>query len=243
MTINLYLLLSICIFLCQFDKSGNNIVDTARIISHEVNPKKQTLKFYWKDEKGNNFKNFRSLNTWLQDNGNKLMFAMNGGMYKKDLSPQGLYIEDGLKKIDLDTLSKGYGNFYLQPNGIFYLTQNYVPVICATSEFKTADNVKYATQSGPMLLHHGKIHSKFIKGSTNLHIRNGVGILPNGNLLFAISTTKINFYDFAQFFLAMGCQQALYLDGFVSRAYIPSRQWKQMDGNFGVIIAETSRLN
>ncbi|MBL4624331.1 MAG: phosphodiester glycosidase family protein [Flavobacteriales bacterium] len=78
-------------------------------------------------------------------------------------------------------------------------------------------------------------------GSKNQHIRNGVGILPDGKLLFAISKETINFYDFATFFKQKGCKSALYLDGFVSRCYLPSKNWKQLDGNFGVIIAVTER--
>ena len=87
-----------------------------------------------------------------------------------------------------------------------------------------------------MLVVDGKKHSKFMEGSKNLNIRNGVGILPNGNVLFAISKEKINFYDFAAFFQNKGCKNALYLDGFVSRAYIPSKNWIQLDGRFGVLI-------
>ncbi len=87
-----------------------------------------------------------------------------------------------------------------------------------------------------MLLIDGELHSKFRKGSKNLHIRNGVGILPDGKIICAMSKEKINFYDFATFFKQQGCQNALYLDGFVSRMYLPEKEWEQMDGDFGVII-------
>lgn len=36
-----------------------------------------------------------------------------------------------------------------------------------------------------------------------------------------------------------GCKNALYLDGFVSRTYLPEKNWSQLDGNFGVIIGVT----
>ena len=85
----------------------------------------------------------------------------------------------------------------------------------------------------------GKIHPAFTDGSANLQIRNGVGILPNGNVIFAISKEPVNFYNFALYFKNLGCKNALYLDGFVSRAYIPSEKLMQTDGNFGVIIAAT----
>jgi uncharacterized protein YigE (DUF2233 family) len=75
-----------------------------------------------------------------------------------------------------------------------------------------------------------------VKGSTNLNIRNGVGILPNNNIVFAMSKKEINFYDFAAYFQKLGCKNALYLDGFVSRTYLPEKHWLQEDGNFGVMI-------
>jgi uncharacterized protein YigE (DUF2233 family) len=101
------------------------------------------------------------------------------------------------------------------------------------------DNIKFATQSGPMLVVNGEIHTAFKKGSSNLNIRNGVGILPNNHILFAMSKKEINFYDFAQFFKNAGCKNALYLDGFVSRTYLPEKNWVQTDGQFGVMIGVT----
>ena len=89
-----------------------------------------------------------------------------------------------------------------------------------------------------MMVIDGRIHPKFVKGSKNLNIRNRVGILPDGSVLFAMSKEKVNFYDFALFFKTHGCENALYLDGFVSRTYLPSKKWEQVEGDFGVIIAE-----
>ena len=86
----------------------------------------------------------------------------------------------------------------------------------------------------------GKIHSSFVEGSENTNIRNGIGILPNGKVVMAMSREKINFYDFASYFKKLGCKNALYLDGLVSRTYCPSQNWLQTDGNFGVIIGVIS---
>ena len=163
---------------------------------------------------------------------------MNGGMYNKKLTPQGLYIENGELKSDIDTLYKGYGNFYLQPNGIFFLTDKGKAYISKTNNFKMNKNIKYATQSGPMLVINSKIHPEFDRKSKSLHIRNGVGIFPDGNLLFAMSKKKVSFYDFALFFKQSGCDNALYLDGFISKTYLPLEGWKETNGNFVVIIAE-----
>ena len=138
----------------------------------------------------------------------------------------------------------GKGNFYIQPNGVFYITNgthDHKAAICRTMEFPYSDGVKFATQSGPMLVIDSSINKAFAKGSENLNIRNGVGILPDGQILFAMSKVKINFYDFAAYFQKMGCKNALYLDGFVSRMYLPEKNWIQTDGNFGVIIAVTDK--
>lgn len=160
---------------------------------------------------------------------------MNGGMYRPDHSPQGLYIEKGAILKSIDT-SSGKGNFYMKPNGIFYITKEKTAGISETSAFKFSSTIQYATQSGPMLVINGNIHTSFKQGSANLNIRNGVGILPNGKILFAMSKEEINFYDFALFFKEKGCREALYLDGFVSRMYLPEKNWIQTDGGFGVMI-------
>lgn len=209
-----------------------------RFVVHIVDPSEDNLRFYWQDEHGDNFRNFSILKDWLQSKGDTLVFAMNGGMYNPDLAPQGLYVENGQAFSEIDTAKNGYGNFYMKPNGIFYLRSNHSAGICRTEHYKPDRKIRYATQSGPMLLIEGELHHRFIKGSENLNIRNGVGILPNGHILFAMSKERINFYDFATYFKNKGCRNALYLDGFVSRTYLPAQKWIQLDGNFGVIIAE-----
>lgn len=75
-----------------------------------------------------------------------------------------------------------------------------------------------------------------------MNIRNGVGILPGNKILFAMSKEEINFYDLATYFKKMGCKNALYLDGLVSRIYLPEKHWIQTDGNFGVIIGVTEPI-
>lgn len=205
-------------------------------VTYKVDTKKQDLKLFWKNENGQHFSSIQNLKLWIEKKNLKLDFAMNGGMYKKDYSPQGLYIEKQKTLVPLDT-TKATGNFYLKPNGVFYLTTDNTAKICTTELFKNKETIKYATQSGPMLLIDGKIHSDFKEGSANLNIRNGVGILPDGKVVFVLSKKEINFYDFACYFKSLGCRNALYLDGFVSRAYIPSENWIQTDGNFGVLFA------
>ena len=214
--------------------------DDDDFVFYTVNLKQQELVFYLKSNEGVNFGSIKNLKTWLNQNDMELVFAMNGGMYKKDKSPQGLYIENKITITDIDT-NNGNGNFYLKPNGIFYIKTNNEAVICKTEDFKKNMKIKFATQSGPMLVIDGEIHKSFNKSSLNVNIRNGVGILPNNKILFAMSKKEINFYEFAEFFKSKGCVNALYLDGFVSRTYCPSKNWIQTDGDFGVIIGVVSK--
>ncbi len=208
----------------------------AQIDSYTADPRRCTLKMYWKNEKGEIIKNLRNLKTQVEQNGDELLFAMNGGMFMENFSPLGLYVENGKLLRRLNT-ADAKGNFYLKPNGVFYITTDTHAVVVKTSDFQRDSTIVYATQSGPLLLIDGKIHEAFQQESTNLNIRNGVGILPDGKVLFAISKKEINFYNFALFFQKMGCKNALYLDGFVSRAYFAEKGFShQTDGNFGVMI-------
>ena len=194
---------------------------------------------YWQNEKGENYANAWNLKKEFEATGIELLFAVNAGMYNVSGAPQGLYIENGEILVGLDRNESGYGNFYLQPNGVFYLTKNRVPQIKSTPRFAYSTDIQFATQSGPMLITKGEINQLFGVKSTNLNIRNGVGILPNGNVFFVQSKEKVNFYEFAQVFKNKGCENALYLDGYVSRTYLPEEEWEQLDGDFGVIIGVT----
>jgi len=209
------------------------------MVTYIIDPQKAHLRLYWKDDAGHILRSIKKLRSYVESKKEYLLFAMNGGMYRFDHSAQGLFIQDKVMLAPLDTGS-GSGNFYMKPNGVFYLTTDGKAAICNTSSFVNR-NVSYATQSGPMMICNGVINAAFIKGSQNLNIRNGVGILPDGKVVFAMSKEKVNFYDFAMHFKSFGCADALYLDGFVSRTYLPALGWEQTDGDFGVIIGVTDK--
>jgi uncharacterized protein YigE (DUF2233 family) len=217
----IYILISLCtvaaagIFIFG---QANNISD-ARFVSLIVDAQKQDIKLYWKDENGERFKSILNLKNCLGKNNKKLLFAMNAGMYKQDFSPKGLFIEDQKIITALDTTTNS-GNFYLKPNGVFYITVENLPFICSTNNFMNKKQIKYATQSGPMLVIDGKIHSAFKKGSTNLNIRNGVGIMQDNKIIFAMSKKEINLFDFAEYFKNLGCKNDLYPDELVSKTYL-----------------------
>ncbi|WP_294316471.1 phosphodiester glycosidase family protein [uncultured Chryseobacterium sp.] len=227
------------VFSCKKkDELGNDFV------LFEVDPKIEKVSFYWKDTDGKILKSISRLKHKTERKSEKLKFAMNGGMFSINNIPKGLYIENFKVLHPIDTLS-GKGNFNLQPNGIFYLTKNNEAGIIESKAFTHDSHIKYATQSGPLLLINKKINPIFKKDSKNTNIRNGVGILKNGNIIFIMSKDEVNFYNFASVFKDAGCEKALYLDGFVSRTYYPEKRWIQEDGDFGVMIGvtEPKKLN
>ena len=230
----LYLLL-ICAVTIAASCSGGT--GENKYVTYTTTPSK--LKMWMRNDAGRNIDSISGLIRYVELRGETLRFATNGGMYEPDGSPVGLYIEKGRQLSPLNT-SAGKGNFYLQPNGVFYITTNNKAGIRPTKTFSES-NIKYATQSGPMLVIDGRLHPAFTEGSSNLQIRNGVGILPDGKILFAMSKEPVSLYDFANFFRNNSCKNAVYLDGFVSRTYLPADNWIQTDGNFGVIIGVTEK--
>lgn len=228
------ILLLVGTLLLGFTSTAQSLMDDLLFLSYET-PVSNNLKLYWKDDKGNILKSIGALRNWMAANNKKLLFAMNAGMYKTDNAPLGLYIEAGKQVTPLNKRSAS-GNFYLKPNGVFYIDNNNKAVICVTEKMTASAGVKYATQSGPMLVIDGNIHPAFSKNSTNINIRNGVGVLPGNKLLFVMSKLPVSFYRFAEYFKKMGCKNALYLDGAICQAYLPEKGWTQTGGDFGVMI-------
>ncbi len=221
-----------------FSCASNN----QEVLSYTVDPGNSTIEFFWKNDQGEPLKSLGALREYVKSKHRNLIFAMNGGMYNDQNSPVGLYIEHGktLKQLNTHQVKPDKNglvpNFHIYPNGVFYITNQHQAVICKTSEFPSAVDVKFATQSGPLLVVDSSINKAFHKGSSNREIRNGVGLLSNNQIIFAISKGRINFHDFAEFFRSKGCRQALFLDGVVSRTYLPDQKWGDEGGNFGVMI-------
>ena len=100
--------------------------------------------------------------------------------------------------------------------------------MAATPVYQKADpdTVRFATQSGPMLVIDGELHPKFMKDSRSIKRRNGVGISPDGSrIFFAISEEPVNFHSFARLFKDhLKTPNALYLDGTISRLHDPENK-------------------
>jgi uncharacterized protein YigE (DUF2233 family) len=161
---------------------------------------------------------FTAVNAALAAQGKTLGFAMNAGMFHRDLAPVGLYIEEGQQTARLVTRD-GPGNFGLLPNGVFCIDKEF-SVIESRAFKANPPNCRFASQSGPMLVIDGQLHPRFLASSDSVHYRNGVGIGPMGQALFVISNDRVNFHSFARFFRdTLGAKNALYFDGSISRLY------------------------
>lgn len=206
---------------------------------YRVDPQKDQLRLLWKDPQGNRFGSFRRVRDALATQGQHLLFAMNAGIFSTEHAPLGLHIEDGRVLRPLNR-AKGWGNFFLKPNGVFFIA-NQKAVVVDTATYATL-KVKpdIATQSGPLLVFHSKLHPKFFPDSLSLYIRNGVGVTEDNQVVFAMSLVPINLYEFATLFRdTLGCPNALYLDGSISRLYAPGLGQEFLGGDFAGIIAQT----
>lgn len=200
-------------------------------------PATVSIRLYQNDAAGKPYGSFQVLEKDLRTRGFALRFAMNGGMYEKDLSPVGLYIEDGLERKALNT-NRGWGNFHLLPNGVFFIEDGRAGVLESRAFAASGRKPRFATQSGPMLVIDGRLHPSFLADGTSLNIRNGVGVRADGIVVFAISDGPVRFYDFGTLFRdVLDCPNALFLDGSISSLYLP--EWQRGDAAFplGPIIA------
>jgi uncharacterized protein YigE (DUF2233 family) len=209
------------------------------------------LAMFWRSDDGQPYATFDALAAGLENEGRRLTFAMNAGMYDDDLSPIGLYVEEGRELVAANTTSvAGEGaavpNFYKKPNGIFYVGDGTAGVMETGAFLEQRPAVRFATQSGPMLLVGGEIHPAFIEGSTDRKRRDGVCASTPTKVQLAISEDGVNFHDFARFFRdVLGCKDALFLDGGSAPGlYAPElgRDDAPGHGGYGPIIAVTADI-
>ncbi|MDA0812078.1 MAG: phosphodiester glycosidase family protein [Verrucomicrobia bacterium] len=181
----------------------------------------EDVRLHWKGADGRAIGTLERLKTILEKDGRTVDMVMNAGIYTNAPAPEGLHVEGGKELVPLNT-NDGAGNFYLKPNGVFFIDENDRARVVSTDDYQKLKVVpRLAAQSGPLLLRGGKVHPKFDKASKNKLIRNGVGVDKEGRIWFA-SVTRTNdnvtsFFDFAELFRSLGCEEALYLDGTISQ--------------------------
>jgi uncharacterized protein YigE (DUF2233 family) len=179
----------------------------------------ESLRLFYADSQGVRYETFERLQKSLARQQRKLVFAMNAGMFHPDMKPVGLLVIDG-HEIAAINRATGSGNFYLQPNGVF-LIDNQGARVLATDEYRGITPA-FATQSGPMLLHHGQIPdtAAFRESSSSRRIRNGVCVPSQDQVALVISEDAVTFRELSLYFRdVLGCREALYLDGAISSLF------------------------
>jgi uncharacterized protein YigE (DUF2233 family) len=182
------------------------------------------LDLRWTDPQSKPLSDFGGLQKQLTSEGKTILFATNAGIYERGPKPCGLTICAFKELVPLN-LSDGFGNFFLKPNGVFYLDDTAGPGIVISTEYPSLSlRPRIANQSGPILLRKGIIHPAFQLHSPNKRQRSGVGIVAaTKEIIFVMSDRedrikgRVTFHQFSRFFLHLGCQDALYLDGDISQ--------------------------
>jgi uncharacterized protein YigE (DUF2233 family) len=207
---------------------------------------REVIRIYWRRDDGRPYRTFAALAEDLEAKGKSLRFAMNGGMYRNDLRPVGLYVENGRELTPANTTTltgapSEIPNFYKTPNGVFYIGDGEAGILETRSFLARRPSANFATQSGPMLVIDSAIHPAFIVDSSDRKPRSGVGMASPTRVYFVITRGWVNFHDFARFFRdGLDCNNALFLDGGVaSGLYAPElgRDDAPGHGGYGPIIA------
>ena len=180
----------------------------------------------------------------------KLLFAMNAGMYNEQYAPIGYTVIEG-KEIRALNLKQGGGNFHLLPNGVVWWDKT--GKVHITESHALSEQLKngqaqpwYASQSGPMLVIDNEIHPQFNSDSTSAKFRNGIGVCSDGQnstVKFVNSNQPVTFYQFASLFKDdLKCSNALFLDGGIASSFyapsIESHNKKDMGVIIGVVESE-----
>ena len=184
---------------------------------------------------GHDGERLRTLERARAQVGGEARMAMNAGMYHRDRSPVGLYVQDGVEAAPL-VLREGPGNFGLLPNGVFWSDGTRVHVTESRAFAGGEHAPDFATQSGPMLVIDGALHPRFLPDSESRKRRNGVGV-GGDTVWFAISDAPVTFHHFGRLFRdGLGADNALFLDGTVSRIHAPEVDRAETGGDFGPMV-------
>lgn len=200
----------------------------------------ENLRLWLRDAGGEILGNFQSLRAQLNQQGQRLEFAMNGGMYHEDRSPVGHFLSDGVEEMRVIT-SEGPGNFGLLPNGVFCVADGQALILESRRYAANPPACRIASQSGPMLVIEGALHPRFLPDSTSRKRRNGVGVSADGAVHFAISEDFVRFHDFATLFRdQLASPNALFFDGSISRIYDRASGRSDTGARMGPIIGEVA---
>jgi uncharacterized protein YigE (DUF2233 family) len=163
----------------------------------------------------------------------------NAGIFHAGERPVGLFVEAGREYAPLE-LADGEGNFYLKPNGVFYVDGSGAHVV-DSALYAPTGTVSLATQSGPLLVRDGVLHPRFLPGSSSRTTRSGIGVRDAQRAVIAVSRAPASLHATGVLFRdLLGCSNALYLDGSISDFDAPGRADASRQA-FGGVLAVVER--
>lgn len=189
---------------------------------------KDVLVVNWLDSKGVPFESIEN----VRKSSPSFCAGMNGGIFGVDFKPLGLFIHY-CNEVSPLNLRNGEGNFYWKPNGVVYCTDKTLSIAVA-EKFKPSPNIREAVQSGPMLLIDAAVPESIQQSTKSLNIRNGIGVIDSTHFILLLAVDKVSMAGFAQAFTALGCKDALYLDGAISGMISKSAK---SDGQYVTILS------
>ena len=130
-------------------ETRNEVFEGKKIAVTEVDLAKDQLQLFLNDDHGQPFKRFARLNAWLGEKKQELRWATNAGMYHREYSAVGLFVSEGKMLFPLN-LAAGEGNFFLKPNGVFFITAKGAAIV---------SSVIYAAALAPVLTRSPEIAS------------------------------------------------------------------------------------
>jgi uncharacterized protein YigE (DUF2233 family) len=195
------------------------------------------------DGRSGRLRSLAALEAELGPRAGRLLFAMNAGMYDDEGAPIGLYVEDGRQRRAINR-RRGAGNFHMLPNGVLAVSPDGRVRILKSADYDPATHPRWATQSGPMLVIEGALHPAIRPNGESLHIRNAVCVADPDSAWFVISDEPVSFGRLARFLRdALGCRNALYLDGAVSSLWDRPAGRRDNYSRLGPLVAVFNRSN
>lgn len=199
------------------DICEETVFEGARAILCVADPEVHDIRVVYRGKESEPYASVPKAVVALAAAGETPVLAMNAGMYHADMMPVGLYVENGTEFSPLNH-DDGFGNFFLKPNGVFFIDKDNSAGVMETETYASAGiSSMFATQSGPMLVINGAIHPRFLPDGTTKYIRNGIGVRADGKVVLAITRDPVSLGSFARLFRDVAeCPDALFFDGGVS---------------------------
>ena len=105
---------------------------------YKVDLNNDSILIHWKNKSATPYRTIENVKKHLDKQKHKVSLIVNAGMYEPNNSPKGLYIENGLKQKKLDDNLNYKGkllNFYMYPNGVFFIDKLNNAKIISTKDY------------------------------------------------------------------------------------------------------------